>query len=128
VNSTGQLVYEQRKEIPRLRIGLFVVNEVQETPEYGGLVPAEKLRRRKTQIHYVATCPEDLQSILETITLAAGDNENYEKTKFFGTGGEAISNLDAFLKKRKSKRSRNITSKSLQDTQAGISRDHAPAV
>ena len=128
VNSKGQLVYEQRKEIPRLRIGLFVVNEVQETPEYGGLVPAEKLRRRKTQIHYVATCPEDLQSILETITLAAGDNENYEKTKFFGTGGEAISNLDAFLKKRKSKRSRNITSKSLQDTQAGISRDHAPAV
>lgn len=128
LNAKGQLVYEQRKEIPRLRIGLFVVNEVQETPEYGGQLPADRLRRPKTQIHYVSTCPEDLQAILETITLAAGDNENYEKTKFFGTGEEAMSHLDEFITKRKRKRARNITSKSLQDTQAGISREDAPAI
>jgi hypothetical protein len=128
VNATRQLVYEQRKEIPWLRIGLFVVNEVQETPKSGCLVPADRLRRPKTQIYYVSTCPEDLQAILETITLATGDNENYDKTKFFGTGEEGISNLDAFMKKWKKKRARNVTSKSLQDTQAGISRDDAPAV
>ena len=128
VNTNGQLVYEQRKEIPRLRIGLFVVNEVQETPEYGGQLPADRLRRPKTQIHYVSSCPEDLQAILETITLAAGDNENYEKKKFFGTGEEAMRNLDDFMSKRKRKRARNITSKSLQDTQAGISMEDAPAI
>ena len=129
MNPKGQLVYEQRKEIPRLWIGLFVVNEVQETPEYGGQLPADRLRRPKTQIHHVSTCPEDLQAILETITtLAAGDNENYEKTKFFGTGEEAMSNLDDFISKRKRKRARNITSKSLQDTQAGISMEDAPAI
>lgn len=128
LNTKGQSVYEQRKEIPRLRIGLFVVNEVQETPEYGGQLPADRLRRPKTQIHYVSSCPEDLQAILETITLAAGDNENYEKTKFFGTGEEAMSNLDDFISKRKRKRARNISSKSLQDTQAGISMNDAPAI
>jgi hypothetical protein len=128
VNATGQLVYEQRKEIPWLRIGLFVVNEVQETPKSGGLVPADRLQCPKTQIHYVLTCSEDLQAILESITLAAGDNEKYDKTKFFGTGEEAISNLDAFVTQWKKKRARNITSKSLQDTQAGISMDNAPTV
>jgi hypothetical protein len=128
-NANGQFIYDQRKEIPRLRIGLFVVNDVQETPTNGGAVPADKLRRPKPQIHYVAACPEDLQAILETITLAAGDNENYDKTKFFGTGEEAISNLDAFMKERRKKRARKVAaSKSLHDTQTGISSDDAPAV
>jgi hypothetical protein len=81
---------------------------LQETPEYGGQLPADRLRRPKTQIHYVWSCPEDLQAILETITLAAGDNENYEKTKFFGTGEEAMSDLNDFISKRKRKRARNI--------------------
>jgi hypothetical protein len=128
VKANGQLVYEQRKEIPWLRIGLFVVNEVQETSENGGLVSADRLRRPKMQIHYVLTCPEDLQAILETITLAPGDNEKYDKTKFFGTDEEAIRKLDAFIEKRKKKRTRKFASKSLQDTQAGISRDDAPTV
>jgi hypothetical protein len=128
VNANGQLVYEQRKEIPWLRIGLFVINKVQEISKNGDLVPADRLQRPKMQIHYVSTCPEDLQAILETITLAADDNEKYDKTKFSGTGKEAISNLDAFMKKWKKKCTKKFASKSLQDTQAGISRDDAPAV
>jgi hypothetical protein len=112
-----------------LRIGLFVVNDVQETPFSGGTLAADRLRRPKPEILYVAACPEDLQAILDTITLTAGDNENYDKTKFFGTGEEAIGKLEAFVKKRNCRRTKKVTaSVSLQDTQAGISSDDAPTV
>jgi hypothetical protein len=126
--TSGTFKHDQRKEIPRVRGIMVIVNEVGETPMCGGNIPDGKLRRDKAQITYVSACKEDASYVLDALCEAQNNPNEYEKLKFMGSGVSGLEKFDAYTNNRKLSRSKTgQRAQSIQDSQASIPDNVAPS-
>jgi hypothetical protein len=128
-----KLQYDQRSEVPRNRILTVIVEEVNETPMHGSVLPQESLRREPPKVTFASSSEEDAKFVVKTImdemVTREADPDKYVKVNIFGTGRDTLKEFRRSVQQRGGDRKRDPKRpSSVSETQSGISQEHAPVI